>query len=148
MPKPSRETKFSGADGDREIFIFPVQLTTSRIGNLTRLVRTRLLYVMTIPIYIYTYIASLQQTFFRRPENQSQGAWWAILFLRPTQGSVETSQIIPPKTLEKSLCKPLLTFKNFGTGRSIFFSPLSTSKDSECPTMENTPLEITFELLV
>ena len=35
----SRETKFSGANGDREImYIFPVQLTTSRIGNLTRLI--------------------------------------------------------------------------------------------------------------
>ena len=33
-PNMSRETKFSGANGDREIFIFPVQLTTSRIGNL------------------------------------------------------------------------------------------------------------------
>ena len=34
------QTKFSGANNaDREIFIFPVQLTTSRIGNLlTRLV--------------------------------------------------------------------------------------------------------------
>ena len=32
-PKPSRETKLSGANGDREIFILPVQLTTSRIGN-------------------------------------------------------------------------------------------------------------------
>ena len=32
--------KFSGADGDREIFIFPVQLTMSRIGNLTRLIHT------------------------------------------------------------------------------------------------------------
>ena len=32
----SRETKFSGANGDRERFIFPVQLTMSRIGNLTR----------------------------------------------------------------------------------------------------------------
>ena len=31
---PSRETKFSGANADREIFIFPVQLTTSRTGNL------------------------------------------------------------------------------------------------------------------
>ena len=40
---PSRETKFSGANEDREIFIFPVQLTTSRIGNLTRLMH----------IYIY-----------------------------------------------------------------------------------------------
>ena len=31
---PSRETEVSGANGDREIFIFHVQLTTSRIGNL------------------------------------------------------------------------------------------------------------------
>ena len=38
LPNPSRETKFSGANGDRKIFIFPVQLTTSRIGNLTRLI--------------------------------------------------------------------------------------------------------------
>ena len=35
MPNPSRETEFSGANGDREILIFPVQLTASRIGNLT-----------------------------------------------------------------------------------------------------------------
>ena len=27
------ETKISGANGDREIFIFPVQLTMSRVGN-------------------------------------------------------------------------------------------------------------------
>ena len=37
-------TKFSGANADREIFIFPVELTTSRIGNLTRLI-ILLLYV-------------------------------------------------------------------------------------------------------
>ena len=39
------------------IFIFPVQLTTSRIGNLTRLIHT-LLYVMTIhpSIHTYTYV--------------------------------------------------------------------------------------------
>ena len=36
-PNLSRETKFSGANGDREILFFLVQLTTSRIGNLTRL---------------------------------------------------------------------------------------------------------------
>ena len=47
---PSRETRFSGANGDREMFIFPVQLTTSRVGNLTRLIHT-LLYVMTIHTY-------------------------------------------------------------------------------------------------
>ena len=47
------ETKFSGTHGDRGIFIFPVQLTTSRIGNLTRLIHT-LLYMMTIHTYIHT----------------------------------------------------------------------------------------------
>ena len=34
--------KFAGANGDREIFIFPVQLTTSRIGNLAQLIHTLL----------------------------------------------------------------------------------------------------------
>ena len=40
MSNPSRETKLPGANGDREIFNFPVQLTTSRIDNLTRLILT------------------------------------------------------------------------------------------------------------
>ena len=40
LPNPSRETKFSGANADMEILIFPVQLTTSRIDNLTRLIYT------------------------------------------------------------------------------------------------------------
>ena len=40
LPKPSPEIKFLGANGDREIFIFPVQLTTSKPGNLTRLILT------------------------------------------------------------------------------------------------------------
>ena len=48
--KPFHETKFSGANGDREIVIFPVQLITSRIGSLTRLIHSgTLLYMMTIP---------------------------------------------------------------------------------------------------
>ena len=38
--------------------IFPVQLTTSRIGNLTRLIHT-LLYVMTIHTYIHTHMFTL-----------------------------------------------------------------------------------------
>ena len=37
----------------QENIIFPVQLTTSRIGNLTRLIHT-LLYVMAIHKYIHT----------------------------------------------------------------------------------------------
>ena len=40
------------------MFIFPVQLTTSRIGNLTRLIHT-LLYVMTIHTYIQTVTKSV-----------------------------------------------------------------------------------------
>ena len=35
--------KISSANADREIFIFPVQLTTCRTGNLTRLIRTHTL---------------------------------------------------------------------------------------------------------
>ena len=37
-PNLSRETKFSGANGDGEMFIFSVQLTSSRIGTHTRLI--------------------------------------------------------------------------------------------------------------
>ena len=36
----SRDQIFSRVNADREIFIFPIQLTTSRIGNLTRLIHT------------------------------------------------------------------------------------------------------------
>ena len=39
LPNPSRETEISGANGNKELFTLPVQLTTRRrIGNLTRLV--------------------------------------------------------------------------------------------------------------
>ena len=48
----SRDQIIRHARGQGNI-IFPVQLTTSRIGNLTRLIHT-LLYVMTIHTYIYT----------------------------------------------------------------------------------------------
>ena len=41
-PSPPRETKFSGANGDREMFIFTLELTTSRIGNVARLIHTLL----------------------------------------------------------------------------------------------------------
>ena len=38
-PNPSRETKFSGVNGHREISFFPVQLTTRRFVNfITRLI--------------------------------------------------------------------------------------------------------------
>ena len=41
-PGPSRETKFSGTNGDRETVIFSVQLAMRRIGNLTRLIHALL----------------------------------------------------------------------------------------------------------
>ena len=45
--EPVSRDQLSGGNGDREKNIFLVQLTTSRIGNLTRL-NLLLLYVMTI----------------------------------------------------------------------------------------------------
>ena len=50
LPIPSRETKFSGANADKEIWIFPFQLTTCRIGNLTRLIHT----LANLCKYVYT----------------------------------------------------------------------------------------------
>ena len=57
---PSRETKFSGATGGREMLFFPIQLTTSRIGNLSRLIHT-LLYVKTKHTYIHKYIHTVHK---------------------------------------------------------------------------------------
>ena len=57
----SRDQILRHARGQGNI-IFPVQLTTSRIGNLTRLIHT-LLHVMTIHIYIHTYILPVRNPF-------------------------------------------------------------------------------------
>ena len=82
MPNPSRETNFSGANADREVLIFPVQLTTCRIGNLTRLIHTLPVCVTIDPYniileycivlycmeYIISYIAEIKNVFFFRNE--------------------------------------------------------------------------------
>ena len=49
--EPVSRDHISGANADRDTFIFPVQLTTSRIGNLTRLIHT-----LAICMSIHTYI--------------------------------------------------------------------------------------------
>ena len=49
--EPVSRDQFSGANADREISIFSVHLTTSRIGNLTRLVHTLAILCMTIHIH-------------------------------------------------------------------------------------------------
>ena len=51
--EPVSRDQFSGANADREIFIFPVQLTTGRIRNLTRLIHT-LPMCVAIHKYIHT----------------------------------------------------------------------------------------------
>ena len=56
----SRDQILRHARGQGNI-IFPVQLTTSRIGNLTRLIHNTLLYVMTIHTYIHTYNYIIRQ---------------------------------------------------------------------------------------
>ena len=61
LPNPSRETKLPGANGDREIFIFPVQLTTSRIGNLTRLIIT-LAICDDLTLHLYTSVRHFSKT--------------------------------------------------------------------------------------
>ena len=50
----SRDQILRRERGQGNIFIFPVQLTSSRIGNLIRLIHT-LLHAMTIHTYIHTY---------------------------------------------------------------------------------------------
>ena len=74
---PSREPKFSGANGDREIFIFPVQLTTSRIGNLPRSVCVQTGVSVVIQYSPYSYFLSF---FFCLPclsrELKLSGANW------------------------------------------------------------------------
>ena len=54
----TRETKSSGANGDKEIFIFTVQLTTSRIGNLTRSILT--LVICDEHTYIHKLMSKIQ----------------------------------------------------------------------------------------
>ena len=74
LSNPSRETKFSGANADREILMFPGQLTTCRIGNLTRLIHT-LAICVTIegdelrcqkPFWSLTNSAAVDWSFYRR----------------------------------------------------------------------------------
>ena len=51
LPNPSRKTIFQGTSRDMEILMFSVQPTTSRIGDLTRLILT--LVICDVP-YIHT----------------------------------------------------------------------------------------------
>ena len=52
--EPVSRDQFSGANGDRKILIFPVQLTTGRVGNLTRLIHTHAVSYMSTHTFIHT----------------------------------------------------------------------------------------------
>ena len=79
----SRDQILKHARGQGNI-IFPVQLTTSRIGNLTRLIHT-LLYVMTIHTYTHIYI--IATTLSEEESSRCRRAGW--------QGAGLTFIVIP-----------------------------------------------------
>ena len=58
-----------GANGDREISIFPVQLTTSRIGNLTRFILTLAICVTCIPCILKLVPVNMYQVLFYSSEH-------------------------------------------------------------------------------
>ena len=59
MPNPYCETKFSGASADMKVFVFPVQLTTCRIGDLTWFIHTLAICVTVQRAYIYLFAAMI-----------------------------------------------------------------------------------------
>ena len=68
--------------GDREIFIFPVQLTTSRMGNFTRLIHTLAIpgtwYVM-CDVHTYTYTQFVYIYILLQPNERNTAlvGWWS-----------------------------------------------------------------------
>ena len=80
--------QFSGANGDREIIIFPVQLTTGRIGNLARLIHT-LLFVMSMHAYVHTYIHTYIHTCCSILPQFPQKGWM------PSYFSINSAQSVP-----------------------------------------------------
>ena len=114
--EPSRETKFSGTHGDRGVFIFSVQLTTSRIGGLTRLIHT-LLYVITIHTYIHTYSSPRHYTVdpMLFPSGNPFICHEEVLYLQP---------LIPPKRFDIFL-PSLGMLRRIPPKRFDIFSPLT-----------------------
>ena len=75
LPNPSRETKFSGANADREILIFPAQLTTSRVVNLTWLIHTLAVcvttYIPTSSVVSFCSVLGSRVLLFRNDNNNA-----------------------------------------------------------------------------
>ena len=92
----SRDQIFRHARGQGNI-IFHVQLTTSRIGNLTRLIHT-LLYVMTIRTYTYIHLAHIKSYRPRQSAPAPDFHKLKGLFLGKTlpTPALEESETVPP----------------------------------------------------
>ena len=82
----SRDQILRHARGQGNI-IFPVQLTTSRIGNLTRLIHT-LLYVMTIhTVYLYEAVATVMFGRLNKPSKRAPRAACGSSHFIPSVGN-------------------------------------------------------------
>ena len=107
----SRDQILTHARGQGNI-IFPVQLTTSRIGNLTRLIYT-LLYVMTIHTYIpynmtrmtgldCAVMCYLINTHTHSNQNKQDATSLTIAFPRKTHRKLTLLQVTPQKLTQLS----------------------------------------------
>ena len=79
LPDPSRETKFSGTNRNREIFIFPVQLTTSRIGNLTRLITLAICDDHPSILHVHTELAKRNKIVIQNPKCKDHNTTISII---------------------------------------------------------------------
>ena len=84
LPSPSRETKFSGANGDKELFIFPVQLADREqdwhLAQLLMVIHINKLYVHTAVVthivYAYTCTAANRARMYMYPDKKFTGSWY------------------------------------------------------------------------
>ena len=118
----SRDQILRHARGQGNI-IFPVQLTTNRIGNLTRLIHT-LLYVMTIHTYIHTYTLEL----FSKDSLEKYDCYFLFIF-------IENSHIF--------FCPLLFVVKLNGLGRTELSKNYKIKLESESKKrFQNRPKKV------
>ena len=120
---PVSRNQFSGTHGDRGTSIFPGELTTSRIGNLTRLMHTLLCDHHT---YIRTYIQSRLWS----PRGTCTKVNTPLLVTKPKRIRNRDKILAghnQPRTPEKSFCISVTTMQcPWGTINSYNRSPAST----------------------
>ena len=114
-----RERDPSTPHGDRGIFIFPVQLTTSRIGNLTRLIHT-LLYVMTIHTYIHTCVYHHSEHTTQQRFRIDSSLCWKFSCTNPmVHPSIERSKVLIDLLLQLVVHAAAVTVRQPSGGLSL-----------------------------